>query len=140
MSASAPSGGDQPRRGEDIYPGEIEEFRYAHPDVLDAQVIGVPDELYGEESCAWVRMREGADPLTSDALREWSSGELARYKIPRYVRVVENFPMTVTGKVRTVEMRERSVELLGLRAPRPPGTRKAGARAPAAGLVWTRAP
>ncbi|HEY2206772.1 MAG TPA: AMP-binding protein [Pseudonocardia sp.] len=102
------------RGGENIYPREIEEFLYTHPDVLDAQVIGVPDERYGEELCAWIRMRAGATPLTAEAVREYATGRLAHYKIPRYVRVVDEFPMTVTGKVRKVEMRERSVELLGL--------------------------
>ena len=102
------------RGGENIYPREIEEFLYTHPDVLDAQVIGVPDEKYGEELCAWVRMREGAQPLTAESLREFATGRLAHYKIPRYVRVVEAFPMTVTGKVRKVEMREATVTELGL--------------------------
>ncbi|PRX50244.1 fatty-acyl-CoA synthase [Prauserella shujinwangii] len=102
------------RGGENIYPREIEEFLYTHPDILDAQVIGVPDAKYGEELMAWVRMREGARPLTADTLREFCSGKLAHYKIPRYVHVVEDFPMTVTGKVRKVEMRERAIELLGL--------------------------
>jgi fatty-acyl-CoA synthase len=106
------------RGGENIYPREVEEFLYTHPDVLDAQVIGVPDTKYGEELCAWVRMREGAAPLSAEALREWSSGKLAHYKIPRYVRVVEEFPMTVTGKVRKVEMRQESIRLLGLTASR----------------------
>ena len=102
------------RGGENVYPREIEEFLYTHPDVLDAQVIGVPDERYGEELMAWVRLRPGAAELTPDALREFSAGRLAHYKIPRYVRFTMDFPMTVTGKVRKVEMRERSVELLGL--------------------------
>ncbi|WP_037081061.1 AMP-binding protein [Pseudonocardia spinosispora] len=102
------------RGGENIYPREIEEFLYTHPDVLDAQVVGVPDAKYGEELCAWIRMRPGAEPLTSEAVREFATGKLAHYKIPRYVQIVEEFPMTVTGKVRKVEMRERSVELLGL--------------------------
>ncbi|MEO6790206.1 MAG: AMP-binding protein [Ornithinibacter sp.] len=102
------------RGGENVYPREVEEFLYTHPDVLDAQVIGVPDEKYGEELCAWVRMREGAEPLTAEAVREFASGRLARYKIPRYVRVVEEFPMTVTGKVRKVEMRAATVAELGL--------------------------
>jgi fatty-acyl-CoA synthase len=97
------------RGGENIYPREIEEFLYTHPDVLDAQVIGVPDEKYGEELCAWVRMREGAAPLTAESLREFAGGRLAHYKIPRYVKVVDEFPMTVTGKVRKVEMREVTV-------------------------------
>jgi fatty-acyl-CoA synthase len=104
------------RGGENIYPREIEEFLYTHPDVLDAQVVGVPDDHYGEELCAWVRMRDGAAPLTAEGLRDFASGKLAHYKIPRYVQIVDEFPMTVTGKVRKVEMRERSVELLGLTA------------------------
>jgi fatty-acyl-CoA synthase len=102
------------RGGENIYPREIEEFLYTHPDILDAQVIGVPDERYGEELCAWVTLREGAPELTAEALRDFATGKLAHYKIPRYVLVVDSFPMTVTGKVRKVEMREKSVELLDL--------------------------
>jgi fatty-acyl-CoA synthase len=102
------------RGGENLYPREIEEFLYTHPDILDAQVIGVPDEKYGEELMAWVQMREGASPLTAEKVREFCEGKLARYKIPRYVHVVEEFPMTVTGKVRKVEMREKSISLLGL--------------------------
>jgi fatty-acyl-CoA synthase len=102
------------RGGENIYPREIEEFLYTHPDILDAQVIGVPDAKYGEELMAWIRLRPGAQDLTAESLREFCAGQLAHYKIPRYVRIVDEFPMTVTGKVRKVEMRERSVELLGL--------------------------
>ena len=102
------------RGGENIYPREIEEFLYTHPDVEDVQVVGVPDERYGEELCAWVRVRAGAAPLDAAAVREFATGRLAHYKIPRYVLVVDEFPMTVTGKVRKVEMRERSTELLGL--------------------------
>ncbi|MEV6900751.1 AMP-binding protein [Amycolatopsis sp. NPDC051372] len=102
------------RGGENVYPREIEEFLYTHPDVLDAQVIGVPDVKYGEELMAWIQMREGARPLTAEAVREFSQGKLAHYKIPRYVHIVDGFPMTVTGKVRKVEMREQSVTLLGL--------------------------
>ncbi len=104
------------RGGENIYPREVEEFLYTHPDILDAQVIGVPDERYGEELCAWIRMRDGAEPLTADAVREFATGKLAHYKIPRYVQIVDEFPMTVTGKVRKVEMREKSVADLGLAA------------------------
>jgi fatty-acyl-CoA synthase len=104
------------RGGENIYPREIEEFLYTHPEVLDAQVIGVPDERYGEELMAWVRMKEGAEPLTAEALREFCAGRLAHYKIPRYVHVVDEFPMTVTGKIRKVEMRAVSIELLNLRS------------------------
>src|SRR6201995_2522235 len=102
------------RGGENVYPREIEEFLYTHPDILDAQVIGVPDERYGEELMAWVRLRDGVADLTAEAVREFANGKLAHYKIPRYVRVVDGFPMTVTGKVRKVEMRAESVELLGL--------------------------
>jgi fatty-acyl-CoA synthase len=103
------------RGGENIYPREIEEFLFTHPDIADAQVVGVPDAKYGEELMAWVRLREGAKPLDAEAVRAFCTGRLAHYKIPRYVHVVDEFPMTVTGKVRKVEMRERSVELLGLR-------------------------
>lgn len=102
------------RGGENIYPREIEEFLYTHPDIDDAQVIGVPDDKYGEEICAWIRMKAGRDPLDADAVRTFAAGKLAHYKIPRYVRVVEEFPMTVTGKVRKVEMREETVKLFGL--------------------------
>lgn len=100
------------RGGENIYPREIEEFLYTHPDILDAQVIGVPDERYGEELMAWIQLRKGAPKLTAAALREFALGSLAKYKIPRYVHIVEEFPTTVTGKVRKVAMRETSVELL----------------------------
>jgi fatty-acyl-CoA synthase len=102
------------RGGENIYPREVEEFLYTHPDIEDVQVIGVPDEKYGEELCAWIRLREGAEPLDADAVRAFATGRLAHYKIPRYVLVVDEFPMTVTGKVRKVEMREESARRLGL--------------------------
>ncbi|MEJ7796051.1 MAG: AMP-binding protein [Nocardioides sp.] len=102
------------RGGENVYPREIEEFLYTHPDVEDVQVVGVPDERYGEELCAWVRMKSGAEPLDADAVRAFADGKLAHYKIPRYVLVVDEFPMTVTGKVRKVEMREKSAAELGL--------------------------
>jgi fatty-acyl-CoA synthase len=102
------------RGGENIYPREIEEFLYTHPDILDAQVIGVPDERYGEEVMAWVKLRDGAAPLTDGALREFCTGQLAHYKIPRYLKPVQEFPMTLTGKVRKNEMREQSIVELGL--------------------------
>ncbi len=102
------------RGGENIYPREIEEFLYTHPDVEDVQVIGVPDERYGEELCAWIKLRAGADPLDADAVRAFCSGKLAHYKAPRYVKVVDDFPITVTGKIRKVEMREQSARELGL--------------------------
>lgn len=100
------------RGGENIYPREIEEFLYTHPDILDAQVIGVPDAEYGEELMAWIRMREGAPALDAAAVRRFCDGRIAHYKIPRYVHVVDEFPMTVTGKVRKVEMREQALLLL----------------------------
>jgi fatty-acyl-CoA synthase len=102
------------RGGENISPREVEEFLYTHPDVRDVQVVGVPDVRYGEELCAWVILRAGAPTLTAEAVREFAGGRLAGYKIPRYVLVVDEFPMTVTGKVRKVEMRERSVQMLNL--------------------------
>ncbi|MGV0715632.1 AMP-binding protein [Mycolicibacterium sp. XJ662] len=101
------------RGGENVYPREVEDFLHSHPDIEDVQVIGVPDENYGEEICAWIRMRSGAEPLDAAALREFATGKLAHYKIPRYVHLVEEFPMTVTGKVRKVDMRAETVRLLG---------------------------
>ncbi len=101
------------RGGENVYPREVEELLHTHPDLLDAQVIGVPDERYGEELMAWVRMRDGAEPITAEALRAFCEGRIAHFKIPRYVHVVDGFPMTVTGKVRKVEMREQAIRLLG---------------------------
>jgi fatty-acyl-CoA synthase len=105
------------RGGENVYPREIEEFLYGHPDVADVQVIGVPDERYGEELCAWVRLREGAEGDEA-ALREFCQGRLAHYKVPRYVMFVDEFPMTVTGKVRKIDMRQAAIEKLGLQAQR----------------------
>jgi fatty-acyl-CoA synthase len=102
------------RGGENVYPREVEEFLYSHPDVSDVQVIGVPDQRYGEELMAWVVMRPGATPLTTEAVRDFCKGKLAHYKVPRYVHVVDGFPMTVTGKVRKVEMREQAVKILNL--------------------------
>ncbi|QKT06424.1 AMP-binding protein [Gordonia sp. X0973] len=102
------------RGGENIYPREIEEFLYTHPDILDAQVIGVPDQKYGEELMAWVRLRDGVADFTVEDLRAFADGKIARHKIPKYVHVVDEFPMTVTGKVRKVDMRAEAVELLGL--------------------------
>jgi fatty-acyl-CoA synthase len=101
------------RGGENIYPREIEEFLYGHPDVSDVQVVGVPDAKYGEELMAWVILRPGAAPLTAESVREFCAGRLAHYKIPRYVHVVDAFPMTVTGKIRKVQMREEALSILG---------------------------
>jgi fatty-acyl-CoA synthase len=102
------------RGGENIYPREVEEFLYGHPDISDVSVVGVPDLKYGEELMAWVVMKPDAEPLTIEALREFCAGKLAHYKIPRYLHLVDSFPMTVTGKVRKVEMRESAVSILGL--------------------------
>ncbi len=102
------------RGGENVYPREVEEFLYSHPDIADVQVVGVPDAKYGEELMAWVVMRPGSSTLSIEGLREFCSGQLAHYKVPRYLHVVEGFPMTVTGKIRKVEMREAAVEILGL--------------------------
>ncbi len=101
------------RGGENVYPREIEEFLYTHPDVVDAQVIGVPDVKYGEEIMAWVTLREGSQ-LTEGALREYCKGKIAHFKIPRYVRFVPEFPMTVTGKVQKFRMRQMAIDELGL--------------------------
>jgi fatty-acyl-CoA synthase len=102
------------RGGENIYPREVEEYLYRHPAISDVQVIGVPDERYGEELMAWVTLKPG-ESLTIEELRAFCDGQLAHYKIPRHLHVCDEFPVTVTGKVRKVEMRERAVEILGLR-------------------------
>src|SRR5438270_1631044 len=101
------------RGGENIYPREIEEFLYGHAAISDVQVIGVPSEKYGEEVMAWVKLQEGAS-MTADELTEYCRGKISTFKIPRYWKFVDGFPMTVTGKVRKVEMRETSVKELGL--------------------------
>ena len=99
------------RGGENIYPREVEEFLYSHPDIVDVQVIGVPDEKYGEELVAWIRLRDGAS-LTRDDVAAFCKGRIAHYKIPRYVHVTDEFPMTVTGKIQKYRIREVSIELL----------------------------
>ena len=101
------------RGGENIYPREIEEFLYTHPAVADAQVIGVPDEKYGEEIMAWVQLADG-EQATEDDIKEFCRGKIAHFKVPRYITFVDEFPMTVTGKVRKIEMREKSIADLGL--------------------------
>jgi fatty-acyl-CoA synthase len=103
------------RGGENIYPREIEEFLYTHPDVSDVQVIGVPDVKYGEELMAWVKVREGAS-LTEETLKEFCRGRIAHYKVPRYIKFTDGFPMTVTGKIQKFKMREQAVSELGLEA------------------------
>ncbi len=101
------------RGGENIYPREIEEFLYTHPKIADAQVIGVPDAKYGEQVMAWVQLQPG-ESMTSDELVEFCTGKIAHFKVPKYVRFVTEFPMTVTGKIRKLEMRETSIAELGL--------------------------
>ncbi len=101
------------RGGENVYPREIEEFLYTHPDVVDAQVIGVPDVKFGEEIMAWVTLRDGSE-LTDEALKEYCKGKIAHFKVPRYIRFVPEFPMTVTGKVQKFKMRDIAIEDLGL--------------------------
>ena len=103
------------RGGENVYPREVEEFLYTHPAIQDVQVIGVPDERYGEELCAWVKVRPGAE-LSAEDVRAFCVGKIAHYKVPRYVRFTQDFPMTVTGKVQKFKMRDTSVAELGLEA------------------------
>jgi fatty-acyl-CoA synthase len=101
------------RGGENVYPREVEEFIYGHPGVADVQVIGVPDERYGEELMAWIVTREGV-AVDADSIRSFCKGRIAHYKVPRYVKFVDAFPMTVTGKVQKFRMREQAIAELGL--------------------------
>ena len=101
------------RGGENIYPREIEEFLYGHPNVRDVQVVGVPDRRYGEELAALVITRT-AEPIDADAVREFCRGKIAHYKIPRYVIPVEEFPMTVTGKIQKFKLRDQAIKWLDL--------------------------
>jgi fatty-acyl-CoA synthase len=103
------------RGGENVYPREIEEFLYGHPAIVDVQVVGVPDPRYGEEIMAWVRLRQGAT-LSVEELREYCAGRIAHFKVPRYLTVVDEFPMTVTGKIQKYKMREQAIADLGLDA------------------------
>jgi fatty-acyl-CoA synthase len=102
------------RGGENIYPCEIEEFLYSHPDIVEAQVIGVPDSHYGEELMAWVRLRDNAEHLSLESLREFADGKIAKFKLPRYLQIVESFPMTASGKIRKIELRAAAIKLLRL--------------------------
>jgi fatty-acyl-CoA synthase len=101
------------RGGENIYPREIEEFLYTNPQIADVQVVGVPDLKYGEEVMAWVKLKEGQG-ATPEAIRDFCRGKIAHYKVPRYVKIVTEFPMTVTGKIQKYKMREAAVEEYGL--------------------------
>ncbi len=101
------------RGGENIYPREIEEFLYRHPQVQDVQVVGVPDQKYGEELCAWIIAKPGTKP-TEDDIRAFCKGQIAHYKVPRYIRFVTSFPMTVTGKIQKFKIRDEMKDLLGL--------------------------
>jgi fatty-acyl-CoA synthase len=103
------------RGGENVYPREIEEFLYTHPAIADAQVIGLPDLKYGEEIMAWVQLADG-QTLTEDDVKAFCKGKIAHFKIPRYISFVNDFPMTVTGKIRKAEMREKSIADLGLQS------------------------
>src|SRR5689334_18880336 len=103
------------RGGENLYPREIEEFLYRHPKIQDVQVFGVADDRYGEELCAWVRIRAG-ETLTAEEVRAFCQGQIAHNKIPRYVEFVEEFPMTVTGKIQKFMMRQQVEDRLGLKA------------------------
>ena len=101
------------RGGENVYPREVEEFLYTHRDIVDVQVIGVPDVRYGEQVMAWVQLRDGAD-TTGEDIKEFCRGSIAHYKVPRYIKFTDTFPMTITGKVQKFKMREQSIEELGL--------------------------
>ena len=102
------------RGGENIYPREIEEFLYRHPKVQDVQVVGVPDVRYGEELCAWIIVKPGLE-LGEEEVRDFCKGQIAHYKVPRYIRFVQAFPMTVTGKIQKFKIRDEMIELLDLR-------------------------
>jgi fatty-acyl-CoA synthase len=101
------------RGGENVYPREIEEYLFGHPAIADVQVVGVPDPRYGEEICAWVRLREGAQ-ATVEQVREFCKGRIAHYKVPRYVLFANDFPMTVTGKIQKFKLREQAIHKLAL--------------------------
>ena len=101
------------RGGENVYPREVEEFLYRHPKVQDVQVIGVPDPKYGEEICAWIKLHEG-EQASAEEIREFCRGQIAHYKVPRHIRFVDAFPMTITGKVQKYLMRDISIAELGL--------------------------
>jgi fatty-acyl-CoA synthase len=102
------------RGGENIYPREIEEFLYRHPAIQEVQVFGVPDKRFGEELCAWIRIRDGAS-LTEEDVKAFCKDQIAHYKVPRHIKFVTEFPMTVTGKMQKFIMRENMVSELGVK-------------------------
>jgi fatty-acyl-CoA synthase len=101
------------RGGENVYPREIEEYLYTHPNIVDAQVIGVPDEKYGEQVMAWVQVKPGST-LTEEDVKEFCRGHIAHFKVPAYVAFIDDYPMTVTGKIQKFKLREMAIESLGL--------------------------
>ncbi|MBT7369052.1 MAG: AMP-binding protein, partial [Gammaproteobacteria bacterium] len=101
------------RGGENVYPREIEEFLYTHPNIQEVQVFGLPDEKYGEQVAAWVQLKQGAD-LTEEQIREHCAGQITHFKIPKYIKMVSEFPMTVTGKMQKFVMRDEYAKELGL--------------------------
>jgi len=101
------------RGGENIYPREIEEFLYSHPKIADVQIVGVPDLKYGEEVLAWVKLKEG-QTASADEIRDFCRDRIAHYKVPRYIKFVEEFPMTVTGKIQKYKIRDAAIEELQL--------------------------
>jgi fatty-acyl-CoA synthase len=102
------------RGGENVYPREIEEYLYRHPKIADVQVVGVPDDKYGEELCAWVKLKPG-QTASVEEIRAFCKGQIAHYKVPRYIHFADAFPMTVTGKVQKYLMRQETIERLGLK-------------------------
>jgi fatty-acyl-CoA synthase len=105
------------RGGENIYPREVEEFLYRHPKIEDVQVFGVPDKRFGEELCAWIKLR-AHEHLTADDVRAFCTGQIAHYKVPRHIKFVDSFPMTVTGKMQKFIMRDEMTRELGLQEAR----------------------
>jgi fatty-acyl-CoA synthase len=101
------------RGGENVYPREIEEYLYRHPQVQDVAVFGVPDQKYGEQVAAWVKLRDG-ESATEDEIKAYCREQIAHYKVPAYIRFVDDFPMTVTGKIQKFVMRDAMIEDLGL--------------------------
>jgi fatty-acyl-CoA synthase len=101
------------RGGENVYPREVEEFLYTHPDIRDVQVVGVPDAKYGEEVMAWLQIEPGKQ-VTTDDVRAFCKGKIAHYKVPRYVASIDEFPMTVTGKIQKFKLRDDAIDQLGL--------------------------